>query len=128
LKQILDDSANTTGLKINFTKFEAEGADIAAIDLQFSSFAERLTCCGSAIEFQFSCSVSELMRVDGRRGAECAGQRPGVRGGAMAAWRACWEAWLAAALACVLGRAAWRLLVGGACPRRVGQKSWAATC
>jgi hypothetical protein len=41
LKQILDDSANTTGLKINFTKFEAqEGADIVAIDLQFSSFAE----------------------------------------------------------------------------------------
>jgi hypothetical protein len=52
LKQILDDSANTTDLKINFTKFEAEeGANIAAIDLQFSSFVERLTCCGSAIEF-----------------------------------------------------------------------------
>jgi hypothetical protein len=32
---MLDDSANTTGLKINFTKFEAEGADIAAIDFQF---------------------------------------------------------------------------------------------
>jgi hypothetical protein len=49
LKQNLDDSANTTDLKINFTKFEAkEGANIAAIDLQFSSFVERLTCCGSA--------------------------------------------------------------------------------
>jgi hypothetical protein len=55
-------------------------------------------------------------------------QRPGMRAGAMAAWRACWEAWSAAALACVLGRGAWRLLVGGACPRRAGRKSWAATC